>query len=190
MNNLLKVVLSFIHWGLYSYVMHTALSVQTKFVCLCLLLVFIVIVNRSLILQGEPITICNLFNFFFIFLNYYFNWLTLLSHYPASFCYAMLAVIALGSLIVKKLFAMKYAGQSLSGEKRQHFPFYEINKYIALVWMNVFVINGVINYYFSWAIYLHLVSLGFIMIAIIVSKYVPGVMRNHYRNKQKTISIV
>ena len=185
MNRLFKVVLSFIPWSIYSWVMQTSLSFSDKMSIWFLLLIFIVTVNRHLLLKGEAITLANLFSFVFIFVNYQFDWIPLLMRYPASMCYLLLSLVSVGSLIVKKPFTMSFAGDSLSDEKRKHKIFYLINRNITLVWLGVFTINCALNYYYTWSLTLRLVSLSLVMLALVASRYFPEIIRDHYRRRFK-----
>lgn len=183
MNRLFKVVLSFVPWSVYSWVMNTSLSFRDKFTLWCLLFIFIVTINRHLLLQGEAITLANLFSFVFIFVNYQFNLIPLLLRYPASLCYLLLALVAGGSLILKQPFTIKFAGDSLPEDKKRHIIFYLINRNITMVWMGVFIINCALNFHYSWSLNLRLVSLSLVILALLASHYFPKIMRDHYRKR-------
>lgn len=188
MNRLLKVVLSFVPWSIYSWVMNTSLSFREKFVLWCLLLIFIVTINRNLLLQGEAITLANILSFVFIFVNYKFDLIPLLARYPASLCYLLLTLVAGGSLILKKPFTMNFAGGSLPEEKKRHKIFYLINRNITLVWLTVFIINCILNFFYSWSLTLRLVSLSLVIVALLASHYFPEIMRDHYRKRFQAVS--
>ncbi|WP_210523984.1 hypothetical protein [Pantoea ananatis] len=188
MNSLFKVILSFIPWSVYSWVMNTSLSFRDKFALWCLLLIFIVTINRHLLLQGEAITLSNLLSFIFIFVNYQFDLIPILTRYPASLCYLLLAIVAAGSLILKKPFTIKFAGDSLPEEKKRHKIFYLINRNITFIWLGVFMINCALNFYYSWSLTLRLVCLSLIVLALLASHYFPEIMRDHYRKRFQSAS--
>lgn len=183
MNRLINVILSFVPWSVYSWGMHSSLSFREKFILWCLLIIFMITVNRQLLLQGEAMTLANVFSFTFIFINYQFHWIPLFIRYPASFCYMLLAMIAAGSLVIKKPFTVSFTRNSLPLEKRRHILFYLINRNITLVWLLVFTVNSALNFYCGWSLLSRLVSLSFVMIALLASRYFPAMMRNHYRKR-------
>lgn len=180
-----NIIISFIPWSIYSWVIHeNVLSTIESFIILGIIVLLILLINRKIIMQGEPIVITNLIAVFILFVNYFYEYSNMLLEYPTSFCYLSLALVSFLSLVVKKPFTMHYARDGVSEEKRKHILFYTVNKYISLAWALIFTINGFINIFFKWTPELRLVTIAFICIGIFLSKYVPNIVRNHNRIRQ------
>jgi len=155
-----------------------------RFIILSLIVLAILVINRKIIKEGEPVVITNLVTVFILFVNYFGEYSQLLNEYSTSFCYICLAFVSFVSLVIKKPFTIYYAKVGVSEEKQKHILFYMINKYITLAWVIIFTINGVLNLLFEWSAELRMVTIGFICVGVYLSKYLPRFIRNHYRVRQ------
>lgn len=175
MNNIIRIIISIFSWNVLS-IAASQLPTATPLLWI-FLLVAILLANMKLIAKGEPVTTSNAFCFFFIPLNYHFNWLPVVSHHPACCCYFLFSIVAIISLILKKPFTMILSGRNLPKEKINSPLFYSINKVITVLWTCIFAINGLLNLLFSWTPQLRIVSIMLLLSALIASKYLPAFIR-------------
>ncbi|WP_208440323.1 hypothetical protein [Bartonella raoultii] len=179
-----NIIISFIPWSIHSWIINgNVLTLVERSLILTALLLSIIAVNIKIIRQGEPVMITNILTVIVLFVNDFTGWSTLLLNYPTVFCYLSLALVSLMSLLVKKPFTIFYAPAGISEEKRKHILFYLINKYITWIWVIVFFANGLLVAFFAWTLQLWLVTMGFICVGMLFSKYLPHIMQYFYRVK-------
>lgn len=181
MQNFIRLFASFIPWSVLGWIMKNNIQMEYKIITWIFLSVIMIVINLRYLNAGDPVSTSNIFSFIFIFINHFTLKVNLLITHPATVCYCVMAASALLSVILKKPFTIHYAGVSIPQEKRNHPTFMKINNIITTMWLFIFAVNALVNYFFNYTFEVRLVSLGIIVIGIVTSIYIPNIMRRHYR---------
>lgn len=138
-----KVVIGILPWITFNLLLHFTPPHY-------LLLVWLLLIAGQLILgwralrEGNPVAIAGLALFLALFANGYSDTLPWANNYPSTMCYGVLAMTALGTVLLRAPFTATQGRRYVPQEFWRHPGFIRINQHLSLVWAATFALNGVL----------------------------------------------
>ncbi len=174
MNNFLSIVRTLLSWALYA-VLVDMMKFKISYAAFIAIVVSILL-NYKLLYKGFILNWVILICLFLVLIMGLIGRDSIITKDPWMMASGILAVIAWGSLLIKKPFSLQYAKNSIASDKWQHPLFVRINQIVTMIWGLIFTIGFSLHLF----IFLQPGEHGFIIILIYLLSIVGIVLTISY----------
>ena len=169
-----KIIIGILPWATFNLLLHFT---PPRY----LLLIWLLLIVSQLILgwralhEGNPVAIVALGLFLGLFANGYTGLLPWVNDYASTLCYAVLAITALATVLLRAPFTATQGRRYVPQEFWQHPNFIRINQHLSLAWAVTFAMNGVLMLWsHSWPLSAQLACYVSLAAAIVFSDRYPA----------------